>query len=222
MPIFKLRDDSYAFPDPELAEDNGLLAIGGDLSPVRLLNAYINGIFPWYNEGEPIMWWCPHERFVIIPSEIHISKSMKKFIKSTSLRITFDTAFAEVIHSCRSMRENKEGTWITDDMEEAYNELFMLGFASSCEVWQDSELVGGLYGVKIGRCFFGESMFSKVENASKLALISLARELDKNNFEFIDCQLHTDHLESMGGRYISYNEYITMIEQGVDFLGSKS
>ena len=222
MPVFKLKDDIYVFPKPELAEDNGLLAIGGDLSTLRLINAYVNGIFPWYNEGEPIMWWCPHERFVIIPGEIHISKSMKKFIRHTSLSVTFDKVFARVIHSCRSMRETKEGTWITDDMERAYNELFKLGFASSCEVWDGEELVGGLYGVKIGRCFFGESMFSKTENASKLALISLAKELEKQSFEFIDCQFHTDHLESMGGRYISYNEYKSMLLRGVDFLVGKS
>ena len=222
MGIFRLSDESYAFPNPVYAEENGLLAIGGDLSPGRLVNAYVNGIFPWYNEGEPIMWWCPKERFVIIPGEIHISRSMKKFMKRTDFRVTFDTSFSSVLHLCCITRENKEGTWITDDMEVAYNRLFELGLASSCEVWYDDKLAGGLYGVRIGRCFFGESMFSVAENASKIALISLAGYLEKQGFEFIDCQFHTDHLESMGGRYISYDEYMAMIARGDDLFGNKT
>ncbi len=215
MPIFRLDKNIISFPPCEMAEEDGLLAIGGDLCPERLLLAYTKGIFPWYNEGQPVLWWCPRERFVIIPGEIKISKSMKKFIKKTDLSVKFNTDFSSVIHNCRIMREFNEGTWITDDMEEAYNKLHGMDFAQSCEVWQGDRLVGGLYGVSIGRCFFGESMFSKVENASKLALIALAQRLEELNFEFIDCQFHTDHLESMGGKFISYGEYLDKIKRGI-------
>jgi leucyl/phenylalanyl-tRNA--protein transferase len=216
MPIYRLRKDSVNFPPAKEAEDNGLLAVGGDLSPERLVNAYINGIFPWYSDGEPILWWCPRERFVIIPSEIVISRSMRKFMNKTELRVTFNEAFPKVIHSCRKLREFAEGTWITDDMESVYNRLNELGLALSCEVWDGDNLVGGLYGVCIGKCFFGESMFSRVDNASKLALIALAKRLEENDFRFIDCQFHTPHLESMGGKHISYEEYINEIRKGIE------
>lgn len=219
MPIYKLSEDNVQFPPVECAEKNGLLAIGGDLSVQRLVNAYVNGIFPWYNEGDPIMWWCPVERFIIIPDEIKISHSMKKFIKKTDLRVSFNRDFSGVLHSCRVTREFNEGTWITDDMEAAYNRLFEKGLAASCEVWRDDVLVGGLYGVVLGRCFFGESMFSKVTNASKLALISLANRLQELGFEFIDCQFHTNHLESMGGRFISYSDYKDKIKRGLENAG---
>ncbi len=216
MPLYIDGSTDKSFPPPESAGEDGLLAVGGDLSTERLLNAYTKGIFPWYNKGMPILWWCPHERFVIIPGEIKISRSMKKFIKKTDMRVSFNADFAAVIHSCRIMRELDPGTWITDDMEAAYNALHKAGYASSCEVWLGGELAGGLYGVCIGRCFFGESMFSKAENASKLALISLAQRLEALGFEFIDCQFHTPHLESMGGRYISYKEYMQMMERGLN------
>lgn len=214
MPVYLLDKEKLVFPPCDMAREDGLLAIGGDLSTKRLLLAYTNGIFPWYNEDSPILWWCPRERFVILPEEIKISKSMKKFMRKTSLTVTFNADFAQVIHNCRKMREFNEGTWITDDMEAAYNRLHSEGYAQSCEVWNGSDLVGGLYGVSIGRCFFGESMFSKAENASKLALISLAKRLLELDFEFIDCQFHTDHLESMGGRYMSYDEYMERIRKG--------
>lgn len=207
MSVYQLSKEEIWFPIPELANQNGLLAVGGDLSIQRLLLAYSNGIFPWYNPGEEIMWWCPKERFVIYPSEIKISNSMKKFMKKTNMKVQFNTNFSQVIHACRILREKEEGTWITDEMEEAYIHLFHYGNAMSAECYIEQELVGGLYGVLIGKCFFGESMFSKVANASKMALITLAQKLQKEQFVFIDCQFHTEHLERMGGRTISLKQY---------------
>ena len=215
MPIFKLDEKKISFPKPSLAEPDGLLAIGGDLSVDRLLLAYTNGIFPWYDKGDPIMWWCPKERFIIRPSEIHISHSMKKFMKKHSLEVLLNRDFADTMHRCRLKREFAEGTWITDDMEKAYLELHKAGFAASVEAYTDGELAGGLYGVVIGRSFFGESMFSDKVNGSKIALITLAEYLEKNDFLMIDCQFHTDHLESMGGVRIGYEEYKAMIDEGL-------
>lgn len=215
MPVYQL-DEEIWFPQPTLGEKNGLLAAGGDLSTERLLLAYTNGIFPWYNPNEEILWWCPMERFVIFPKEIHVSHSMKKFMKKTDLMVTMNESFDGVMHQCRLLREpEEEGTWISDEMEEAYNRLYQEGYGLSVEVWRKKELVGGLYGLSLGRGFFGESMFSKVENASKLALITLARFLSSNQYGFIDCQFYTEHLESMGGRYISYQEYLALIKKYV-------
>lgn len=214
MAVYQL-DEEIWFPNPVMAEDDGLLAVGGDLSVERLLLAYTNGIFPWYNPGDEIMWWCPKERFVIIPEEIHISRSMKKFINKTDMEVTINRDFGAVIHNCREVREKQEGTWITDEMEAAYNRLHEAGYACSVEVWQEEQLTGGLYGVCIGRCFFGESMFSKAENASKLALIALARLLQAEQFVFIDCQFHTEHLEHMGGKYITWEHYRKLMEAGL-------
>lgn len=214
MPVFRL-DDQIWFPDPVLAEDDGLLAVGGDLSTKRLLLAYTNGIFPWYNPEDEILWWCPKKRFLIFPDNIHISHSMKKFMKHTDLTTSINKNFKDVIHNCHLLREETEGSWITDEMEEAYNRLFTQNLALSVEVWKENLLVGGLYGVSLGRGFFGESMFSKVENASKLALISLAQLLSDNEYGFIDCQLHTDHLESMGGVYVSWQEYKELLQKYV-------
>ena len=215
MPVYKLDDKEIYFPSPFLAEDNGLLAIGGDLSVERLILAYSNGIFPWYNEGDPIMWWCPKERFIIRPGEIHISHSMKKFIKKHEITVLYNRHFSETIHRCRIKREFEEGTWITDDMEKAYKRLFDAGFALSAEAFFDGKLAGGLYGVSLGKCFFGESMFSDMENGSKAALISLAQLLEENGYLMIDCQFHTDHLESMGGVRIGYDEYMRLLEKGL-------
>ncbi|MBR1599074.1 MAG: leucyl/phenylalanyl-tRNA--protein transferase [Lachnospiraceae bacterium] len=214
MAVFQLEEDKIYFPKPELADDDGLLAVGGDLSVDRLLLAYSNGIFPWYNADQPIMWWCPHERFIIKPSEIHVSHSLRKYIRKHKVDIMYDRDFADTMHRCRMKREFKEGTWIHDDMENAYYALHDKGYAMSVEAFVDNELAGGLYGVVIGRCFFGESMFSDKENGSKLALVGLANLLDDNNFMFIDCQFHTDHLESMGGVRISYEEFMNMVEEG--------
>ncbi len=180
----------------------------------RLLLAYTHGIFPWYDPGEEILWWCPRERFVIFPEEIHISHSMRKYWKKHKLRLVLNRDFADTMHRCRMKREFKEGTWISDEMEAAYCRLFQAGYAVSVEVSEDGELAGGLYGVSIGRCFFGESMFSERENGSKAALIAFARLLQRSRFLFMDCQFYTEHLESMGGRYISWEEYDRMLEEG--------
>lgn len=217
MPVFELDNENISFPNPKLAEEDGLLAIGGDLSVDRLVFAYSNGIFPWFNPDDPILWWCPKERFIIRPSEIHISKSMHKFFKKHEIGIELDRDFQDTMHRCRTKREFREGTWITDDMETAYYNLYLNGFAHSIEAYVDGELAGGLYGVCIGRCFFGESMFSDMPNGSKIALILLAELLEANNFVMIDCQFHTPHLESMGGVAISYDEYCKLLEDGLNF-----
>lgn len=217
MPVFELDDNEIYFPEPTLAEDDGLLAIGGDLSVERLVLAYSNGIFPWYNEDDPIMWWCPKERFIIRPSAIHVSHSMKKFMRKHDVKILINRDFADTMHRCRMKREETVGTWITDDMEKAYLRMHENGFAASVEAYIDDMLAGGLYGVCLGRCFFGESMFSDMANGSKLALIILADYLERNDFVMIDCQFHTNHLESMGGEAISYEEYIELLNDGLDF-----
>lgn len=214
MAVYALEEDNIYFPDPTLAEDDGLLAVGGDLSLERLLLAYTNGIFPWYNKENPIMWWCPKERFIIRPSKIHISHSMKKFMKKHDVRIMVNRDFADTMHRCRMKREFQEGTWITDEMEEAYIRLFENDYALSVESYFDGTLAGGLYGVCLGRCFFGESMFSDMENGSKIALILLAQLLEDNDFVMIDCQFHTDHLESMGGERIGWDEYRALLDEG--------
>ena len=214
MPIYQLTDE-IMFPNPELAEEDGLLAIGGDLRWERLLLAYCNGIFPWYSDDEPILWWCPKPRFIIKPNEVKISKSMKRVFNKGEFKVTFNNDFEGVISKCKELRENKEGTWITDDMKQAYINLFNKGFALSVEVYKGDKLVGGLYGVNIGRCFFGESMFSTETNASKVALISICKRLEEENYLFLDCQMHTNHLESMGGKFVSWEEFKMMLQQGI-------
>lgn len=215
MSVFRLDDNDIYFPDPRLADEDGLLAFGGDLSVDRLLLAYSNGIFPWYNEGEPLMWWSPHERYIIRPKNIHISHSIKKFMKHHKVSVRFNRDFSDTMHRCRTKREFAEGTWITDDMEKAYHRLHELDYAVSVEAYIDDELAGGLYGVCLGRCFFGESMFTDIENGSKIALILLAMYLEENDFVMIDCQFHTDHLESMGGETVSFEEYTALLEEGI-------
>ena len=215
MPIYQLPKE-IIFPNPELAEEDGLLAVGGDLSFERLLLAYCNGIFPWYSDGDPILWWCPKPRFIIKPNEVKISKSMKRVFNSGKFKVTFDNDFEGIIKNCKELRENKEGTWINDNMMKAYINLFKKGFASSVEVYRNEKLVGGLYGVKIGRCFFGESMFSIETNASKVALISICKRLEEEGYIFLDCQMHTNHLESMGGKFVSWEEFKLMLEEGIN------
>lgn len=215
MPVYRLDEKDISFPLPSLAEDDGLLAVGGDLSVERLILAYSNGIFPWYSEGEPILWWCPHERYIIRPSQIHVSHSMRKFIKKHNIGFEINRDFADTMHRCRIKREFEEGTWITDDMEKAYRRLHDKNLALSLDAFIDGELAGGLYGVSLGRCFFGESMYTEIENGSKLALILLARVLEENGYVFIDCQFHTDHLESMGGEFVTYEEYRRLIDIGL-------
>jgi leucyl/phenylalanyl-tRNA--protein transferase len=206
--IFRL-DERLIFPDPELAEEDGLLAVGGDLSPQRLLLAYQQGIFPWYSDDTPVLWYSPHQRFVLYPAKLKISKSIRQVLRSGKFRVTFDTCFAEVIQACStSFRKDQDGTWITNDMIAAYTELHRLGHAHSIEVWQGEELVGGLYGVQVGHVFCGESMFSKVSNASKTALIHLCQT---NKYNLIDCQVHTEHLESLGAEMVSREEYMRML-----------
>lgn len=212
MPIYRLSEDEVSFPMPELAEEDGLLAVGGDLSLERLLLAYENGIFPWYSDDEPILWWCPKERYIIRPENIRVSKSMKRVLNKGDFQVTVNKDFPGVIGSCKELRENKEGTWITEEMKEAYINLHRNGYALSVEVWKEDLLVGGIYGVCFDRLFFGESMFSKIPNGSKIALIYLARFLEERNFKFIDCQFHTNHLESMGGEYISWEEYKKLLD----------
>ena len=212
--IFRLNHE-IAFPDPRLGEHDGLFAVGGDLSIDRLLLAYSHGIFPWYSfrDSEEPMWYCPMQRFVIFPDEIHVSHSMRSLINKGRYRISINEDFDGVIDACSRLRINEEGAWLGHDMMTAYRELHRQGFAVSVEVWDGSSLVGGLYGVAIGRAFFGESMFSLVPSASKLALIFLARHFGKRGGLLIDCQLETPHLKSMGGRYISYDEYMKIISE---------
>ncbi len=212
MPVYLLEKEKIYFPRPELAQENGLLAVGGDLSIERLLLAYSNGIFPWYNKGEEIKWWCPKERFIIRPSDIHISRSMKKYFRSHQVSFILNRDFADTIHRCRVLREFNEGTWITDEMEEAYLKLHKAGFSASLEAVSDGRIAGGLYGVVIGRCFFGESMYSNETNGSKAALIGLADLLDRKGFVMIDCQIETEHLKKMGGIRISYESYMELIK----------
>lgn len=211
--VFKLSK-RLAFPDPHLGEPDGLLAIGGDLSIDRLLLAYSYGIFPWYAFKRGVIeWWCPMQRFVIFPSEIHVSHSMRTLMNKDKYRITINQAFEDVIRQCGKLREEEEGAWLGPEMTEAYIRLHKQQLAASVEVWEDDRLVGGLYGVALGKCFFGESMFSLVPSASKLALIHLAWFLEERGGLMIDCQFETPHLKSMGGRYISYEEYMDILSQ---------
>ncbi|MBU0697755.1 MAG: leucyl/phenylalanyl-tRNA--protein transferase [Bacteroidetes bacterium] len=194
------------FPNPALAEEDGLLAVGGDLSKERLILAYENGIFPWFNEENPILWYSPHVRCVIFPEEIKISKSMKKVLNSKKFTVTYNQAFEKVIEACAyAKRLGQDGTWITNNMQQAYLDLHRFGYAHSIEVWENKELVGGLYGVLINRVFCGESMFSKKSNASKTALIWLCQNA---NIKLIDCQIYAEHLESLGARMISREEFM--------------
>lgn len=207
--IIQLSKDKIWFPSPELADEDGLLAIGGDLSAQRLLLAYRNGIFPWFSEGDPILWYAPQKRFVLFPERLKVSSSMLKILRSGSFRVTYDQAFIRVINACaNSIRKDQKGTWITDTMKSAYIQLHNLGYAHSVEVWENDLLVGGLYGVQINHVFCGESMFSNVSNASKAALIVLCQN---KNFKLIDCQVYTSHLESMGADFISLEEYLVFL-----------
>ena len=200
------------FPPVERASPDGLLAVGGDLSPERLMLAYRNGIFPWFEDDEPILWWSPPQRMVLYFDELKVSKSMRNILNRGIFKVTFNTAFREVITACRKVkRTGQEGTWITKEMIEAYCRLHEMGIARSFEVWQDDKLVGGLYGVDLGHVFCGESMFSRVPNASKVAFIALARQLQKENYRLMDCQVHNDHLESLGAREISRDDFIKIV-----------
>ncbi|WP_165733868.1 leucyl/phenylalanyl-tRNA--protein transferase [Polaribacter sp. 20A6] len=202
--------DKIEFPPYEFTTNDGIIALGGDLSDERLICAYKNGIFPWFSEGEPIVWYCPLERMVLFPGEIKVSKSMRKIINKGEFTITENKAFREVIYHCKNIeRSDGFGTWITDDMEQAYINLHHKGIAKSIEVWQDNQLVGGLYGLEINNIFCGESMFSKVSNVSKLAFIHLAK---KKEYTLIDCQMYNDHLASLGAREIERNAFLEILK----------
>ena len=209
-----LLSKDLVFPPVHLANKDGLLAVGGDLSAERLLLAYKNGIFPWYSEGEPIIWYSPDPRMVLFPKNLKISKSMRQIIRKNKFRATFNQNFSEVIANCKnSYREGQGGTWITDEMEQAYINLHNLGVAKSVEVWEGNELVGGLYGIDLGYVFCGESMFSKVSNASKFAFIHLVQELEKELYALIDCQVYNAHLDSLGAEEISRSEFLTYLKK---------
>jgi leucyl/phenylalanyl-tRNA--protein transferase len=208
MPVY-LLDDSLWFPPVTEAMDDGLLAVGGDLSVDRLLLAYKNGIFPWYNDDEIPMWWSPDPRFILFPDELKVSKSMQQMLKRNEFEFTVNAAFSQVIQCCSQIeRRDGQGTWIGSEIIEAYTRLHMLGYAYSAEAWQDSELVGGLYGVLLGKVFFGESMFSRRSNASKYAFIRWVQILKEKGIQLIDCQVHTPHLESLGARMVARDHFI--------------
>ncbi|ALO46213.1 leucyl/phenylalanyl-tRNA--protein transferase [Pseudohongiella spirulinae] len=208
--LFRLRADSVAFPpaDQALKEPAGLLAVGGDLRPERLLAAYRQGIFPWYDDSSPILWWSPDPRMVLEPAQVHVSRSLRKTLRRNTCHISMDCAFDEVIGYCAGLRQESQGTWITEDMQRAYRTLHKLGYAHSVEVWQQQQLVGGLYGIALGRMFFGESMFSLADNASKIAFVALCRQLSEWHFDMIDCQMPTEHLSSLGARPVARTEFL--------------
>ena len=220
------EDSHYSFPHPDnaLSDPNGLLAIGGDLSPERIVIAYLNGIFPWYSPGEPILWWSPDPRAVLFPEKLHISKSLRKIIRKKVFTSTINQAFEQVIAACaQTPRQAQDGTWISDEMQQAYLNLHKIGIAHSAECWQDGQLVGGLYGIALGKVFFGESMFSHKSNASKVAFVHLLDELKKNNYYLIDCQVTTEHLLSLGAEEIPRDQFLKLITQHTrSFIDNKN
>ena len=211
MPIFRLTKE-IAFPDPNLADPQGILAVGGDLTPKRLLLAYASGIFPWYSRGEPIIWWSPNPRMVLFPEELHVGRSLQKELKRGAFHVRMDTNFAEVIKRCSSKkRPGQRGTWITSDMNKAYVALHELGFAHSIEAYQNDTLIGGLYGVSLGAAFFGESMFTDSPDASKVAFVTAVQAMISWGFDLIDCQVHTEHLERFGAREIPREDFLARL-----------
>ncbi len=207
------------FPPHEFAmrQPNGLLCVGGDLSPQRLLDAYRRGIFPWYSDGDPILWWSPDPRMVLFPSELRVTRSLEKVLRNRPYEVRFDTAFEAVVIACSAPRPGQCGTWITDEVRAAYTELHCLGYAHSIETWIDGGLAGGLYGVALGRMFFGESMYTSVRDASKIAFVHLVEFLTRRDFALIDCQMHTDHLASLGAREIGRAEFLQRVKELVDY-----
>lgn len=214
MPVF-LLSENVDFPPAHFASPEGLLAIGGDLSQERLLSAYRKGIFPWYSENEPVLWWSPDPRLVLYPGEVHVSRTLNRVLKKDLFTVTMDCAFEEVISACARARAQKEGTWIVADIKDAYCRLHKAGYAHSVESWLDGRLVGGLYGVSLGRCFFGESMFSNVSNASSIALVLLARHLMTLSFVLIDCQVTTAHLMRFGAREIPRSQFLKELKKAL-------
>lgn len=217
MPVYALSD-KLLFPDPRHAEKDGLLAIGGDLSSNRILLAYSLGIFPWYSEGDPILWWSPDPRMVLYPNRFKTSKSLNNSIRNMDFRITFDTCFDEVIRNCsQAERKGQPGTWITQEMQQAYIQLHQLGYAHSVEVFDKEELVGGLYGLSLGKAFFGESMFHKKRDASKMALYYLTKKLVEWDFQLIDAQVETEHLKSLGAVNIPRNRFLEQLKEALKY-----
>lgn len=213
--IFRL-DHRLIFPPPQLAEDNGVLAVGGDLSEERLILAYSSGIFPWPHEGLPLLWHSPDPRTVLVPSEIHVGRSLEKSIRRGTYEVRLDTAFRQVMRGCSEKeRPNQDGTWITDEMIEGYVALHRRGLAHSVEAWRGDELVGGLYGVSLGGAFFGESMFAEAPDASKVAFATLVRQLDRWGFDFVDCQVHTEHLERFGAVEWSRTRFLAALKKAL-------
>ena len=218
MAVFRIPENEIWFPAPEIADENGLLGVGGNLNPDTLLHAYSNGIFPWFGEGEPILWWSPDPRLMLFCEDLRVSKSMRKILKDQKFRISFDTAFEQVIRNCSAqIRPGQEGTWITKEMMDAYTRLHLSGFAHSAEAWLGNDLVGGLYGVSLGNAFFGESMFSKKSNASKAAFITLVETLREKGFNWIDCQVPTEHLISLGAKEIPRGEFLELLSTAMYF-----
>jgi leucyl/phenylalanyl-tRNA--protein transferase len=213
MPIYWLNDDNCQFPPVEHASGEGILAVGGDLSAERLLTAYSSGIFPWFNEGDPITWWSPDPRMVLFPSELKVSKSMKPYFNQGKYDISVDKDFAGVMRNCQKPRGTYGGTWITEDMVVAYCRLHELGYAHSVEVWQGDDMVGGLYGVALGKCFFGESMFTRLSNASKFGFIYMVKMIEALGFWLVDCQQETSHLQSLGARPIKRADFTRIMER---------
>ncbi|KXX68765.1 leucyl/phenylalanyl-tRNA--protein transferase [Flammeovirga sp. SJP92] len=209
MPIFQLEEDSVLFPPARMTDESGILAVGGDLTPRRIIEAYASGVFPWFNPEDPLLWWSPDPRCVLFPENIYVSKSMRQLLRRNTFKVTFDQDFAGVISACKEIyRPDQGGTWITDEMEDAYNQLHKIGFMHSVEVWEGDELVGGLYGGAMQKAFFGESMFSKRSNASKYGFIMLCQNLIEQQYEIIDCQMHTPHLESLGAEEIPRDAFL--------------
>jgi len=217
--VIPFLDTDDPFPPPELAlqQPNGLLAAGGDLSPSRLLDAYAQGIFPWFGREDPLLWWSPDPRMVLYVRELKISRSLRRTIRSGRFRVTMDTAFPAVISGCAEPRPGQDGTWITPEMHAAYCRLFEMGYAHSVEAWTGDRLVGGLYGVSLGRMFFGESMFTRIADASKIALAHLARQLERWSFGMIDCQMTTPHLTSLGAREIARGDFMRSLAELVNY-----
>jgi leucyl/phenylalanyl-tRNA--protein transferase len=215
VPVFALTDE-LRFPHPSLAAEGGLLAVGGDLRPERLILAYSHGIFPWYSEGRPILWWCPSPRLVLEPASLHVSRSLRKALRREPYRITMDVAFEQVIDACaRVPRPDQDGTWITRDMRAAFVRLHELGIAHSVEAWQDDELAGGLYGLSLGTAFFGESMFARMPDASKLAFVALVRQLERWDFDLVDCQVVTEHLVRFGAEELELDAFLDRLDRAV-------
>ncbi|MBV5316999.1 MAG: leucyl/phenylalanyl-tRNA--protein transferase [Desulfobulbaceae bacterium] len=216
MPVFRLTD-TLLFPNPEFAEPDGLLAIGGDLSPARLIMAYSQGIFPWFSEGDPILWWSPAPRLALFPPEFHLPRRLRRTIASGTFTVTADTAFATVVAACATASGRSEkGTWITPAIQQAYCQLHELGFAHSIECWQEGQLAGGLYGICLDRIFFGESMFTKVSDGSKVALATLVQQALQRNIALIDCQMTTEHLLRFGAREIPREVFQAQLDEYID------